>query len=154
MTPAINLLNKIKCSHQIHEYEHDPRATSYGLEASEKLGISPKRVFKTLVVNKGEELAVCIIPVDGKLDLKQAAKTLSVKKVAMAEPKQVERTTGYILGGVSPLGQKKRLTTILDESALSHDTIFISAGRRGLEIELTATDLIKLLTAITAKITT
>lgn len=141
MTPAINLAKKLKVEHQIHEYQHDSKADSYGLEASEKLGVSPDRVFKTLVVNTGEQLVVAVLPVNQKLDLKRVAKAVKAKKAVMAEPKLVERTTGYVLGGVSPLGQKKRLTTLIHQSAREFESIYVSAGRRGLEIELSAQDL-------------
>ena len=145
MTPAINFAKKHKIEYQIHAYEHDPAAPSYGLEAAEKLGLDPARVFKTLVVElDGKELAVAVIPVNAKLDLKQLAKALGAKKAAMADQRKVERTTGYVLGGVSPLGQKKALKSLLDESARQFPTIFVSAGRRGLDIELKADDLVRL----------
>jgi Cys-tRNA(Pro)/Cys-tRNA(Cys) deacylase len=145
MTPAINFAKKHKIEYQVHAYEHDPNAPSYGLEAAEKLGLDPARVFKTLVVElDGKELAVAVIPVIAKLDLKQFAKALGAKKAAMAEPRAVERSSGYVLGGVSPLGQKKPLKTLLDESAKQYPTIFVSAGRRGLDIELKPDDLVRL----------
>lgn len=141
MTPAINTAKKAKITFTIHEYDHDPACPSYGLEAAEKLGIPPERVFKTLVVDVGGELVVAIIPVDALLGLKLVAKAAGGKKAAMADPALVERSTGYVLGGVSPLGQKKRLRTFIDASALAHPTIHVSAGRRGLEIELSPNDL-------------
>jgi Cys-tRNA(Pro)/Cys-tRNA(Cys) deacylase len=142
MTPAINAAKKAKISHTVHHYQHDPTAASYGREAVEKLGIAAARVFKTLVVElDGKTLAVAIIPVSGVLSMKQLAKSAGVKKAAMADKTAVERATGYVLGGVSPLGQKKRLPTFIDRSATSFPTIFVSAGRRGLEIELKAADL-------------
>jgi Cys-tRNA(Pro)/Cys-tRNA(Cys) deacylase len=145
MTPAINLAKQHKIEYRIHTYEHDPAASSYGLEAAEKLGLDPAQVFKTLVVElDGKELAVAVIPVKAKLDLKQFAKALGYKKAAMAEQRKVERSTGYVLGGVSPLGQKKPLKTLLDESAREFSTIFVSAGRRGLDIELKPADLVRL----------
>jgi len=145
MTPAINFAKKHKIEYQVHAYEHDPSAASFGLEAAEKLGLDPARVFKTLVVElDGRELAVAIIPVIAKLDLKRFAKALGGKKAAMAEQRKVERTTGYVLGGVSPLGQKKPLRTLLDESAREYPTLFVSAGRRGLDIELKPDDLVRL----------
>lgn len=152
MTPAIKLAIKQKIKHQVHEYEHDPRAASYGMEACEKLNLDATRVFKTLVVNTGNELVVAIIPVDCKLDLKAIAKAVKAKRAVMAEPKEVERVTGYVLGGVSPLGQKKRLKTVLDESAMVQSTIFVSAGRRGLEIELSPQDLVASLNAHSSSI--
>lgn len=154
MTPAINLAKKLKISHQIYEYQHDPKAESYGLEASEKLGVIPDRVFKTLVANTGQELVVAILPVNQKLDLKRVAKAVKAKKVSMAEPKLVEKTTGYVLGGVSPLGQKKRLKTLIHKTAADFESIFVSAGKRGLEIELSAQDLKKALNADICQIIT
>ncbi len=142
MTPAIKAAIKAKISYTVHHYQHDPAAGSYGREAAEKLGIAAERVFKTLVVELDEKtLAVAIIPVSGSLSMKQLARAAGAKKAAMAEKAAVERATGYVLGGVSPLGQKKRLPTFIDGSATSFPTIFVSAGRRGLEIELKAADL-------------
>lgn len=137
MTPAINLAKKLKLNYQIHEYEHDPNHPSFGLEAAEKMGVEPARVFKTLVASDDNgKLAVAVLPVEHLLNLKKLAKALGYKKMSMADPKLVERTTGYVLGGVSPLGQKKRLPTVIDASAQAFDAIFCSGGRRGLEIEL------------------
>ena len=137
MTPAINLAKQCRLDYKVHEYVHDANATSYGLEAAEKLGTAIEQVFKTLVVATDTgSLAVAILPVNRTLNFKKTAKALGCKKVQMAEPKQVERSTGYVLGGVSPLGQKKRLTTVIDGSAQEQATIYVSAGRRGLEIEL------------------
>lgn len=147
MTPAIELAKKLNIAHQIYQYEHDPKVPSYGLEASEKLAVTPDRVFKTLVADVSGQLIVAVLPVNKMLDLKRVAKALSGKKAVMAEPKAVEKATGYILGGVSPLGQKKRLTTLIDQSATEFESIFVSAGRRGLEIELSAQDLQKALNA-------
>lgn len=145
MTPGINLVKKSKVTHKVHSYEHDPGAASYGLEAAEKLSIDPRQVFKTLVVKlDGDTLAVGVVPVVEKLNMKLIAKAAGAKKAAMAEPAEVERTTGYVLGGVSPLGQKKRLKTFVDSSAKNLSTIFVSAGRRGLEIELSPRDLLTL----------
>lgn len=145
MTPAVNAAKRRGIAHKIHEYIHDPAHQSYGLEAAEKLRISPERVFKTLVVElDNKQLAVGVLPVSQQLNLKRVAKALDCKKVKMAEKKSVERSTGYILGGISPLGQKKPLETLLDASAKEFETIFISAGRRGLEIELSPFDLVSL----------
>jgi len=142
MTPAINLAKKKKISFEIHQYEHDPKAASYGEEAAEKLGLSLDAVFKTLVVStETNQLCVCVVPVVGMLDLKNVAKALKTKKVTMADAKKVENTTGYVLGGVSPLGQKKQLVTLIDQSAENLKTFFVSAGKRGLEIELSPHDL-------------
>jgi len=145
MTPAILAARKAQIAHQVHEYAHDPTSESYGAEAAEKLGLAEDRVFKTLVLSVGTgELVVGVVPVSSMLDLKSLAKVLGVKKAAMAKPADVERVTGYVLGGVSPLGQKKRLKTIIDASARTFPTIYVSAGRRGLQIELDPEDLIKL----------
>jgi Cys-tRNA(Pro)/Cys-tRNA(Cys) deacylase len=147
MTPAINMVQKqtLKIEFSVHEYKHDVNAHSYGEEAAEKLQVSPKYVFKTLVVETDRStLAVAIIPVLEKLSLKQLAKAMSVKKAHMAKQVDVERSTGYILGGVSPLGQKKRLATFIDASANDLQTMYVSAGRRGLEIELKPSDLQKM----------
>ncbi|BBM65390.1 Cys-tRNA(Pro) deacylase [Vibrio alfacsensis] len=147
MTPAINLAKKKKVSHTIHQYEHDPRADSYGLEAAEVLGQDPKKVFKTLLFclnGEPKNLAVAIIPVDQKLNLKLAAKAAKGKKADMADPEIAQKTTGYVVGGISPLGQKKALPTFLHESATEQDTICVSAGKRGLEIELAPNDLLLL----------
>ena len=137
MTPAIKIAKQRRLDYKLHEYTHDSNAASFGLEAAEKLGIAALQVFKTLVViTETNTLAVAILPVNQTLNFKKMAKALSCKKVQMADPKQVERTTGYVLGGVSPLGQKKRLTTIIDSSAQVQASIYVSGGRRGLEIEL------------------
>ncbi|MCW9026233.1 MAG: Cys-tRNA(Pro) deacylase [Thiovulaceae bacterium] len=152
MTPAIKLLKKQKIQYIVHEYNHDSSTESYGEEAAQKMGVDANRVFKTLVVRSDKSLAVGIVPVTAKLSLKSFAKALGVKKVAMAEPKDVENTTGYILGGVSPIGQKKRLETVIDKSAFVYDSIFVSAGKRGLEVELSPKDLQKILGAKEAQI--
>ncbi|MGL5429822.1 MAG: Cys-tRNA(Pro) deacylase [Vibrio sp.] len=147
MTPAINLAKKNKISHIIHQYQHDPNHTSYGLEAAQALGQDPKQVFKTLLFClNGEEknLAVAIIPVDLKLNLKLAAKAAHAKKAEMAKPEIAEKITGYVVGGISPLGQKKLLPTFIHQSAACQATICVSAGKRGLEIELSPQDLARL----------
>lgn len=141
MTPAIDRAKKAKIPYTVHEYKHDPSAESYGREAADKMGVDPGRVFKTLVANAGDALVVAVVPVMRKLDLKLLARAVGAKKAAMAEVAVVERVTGYVVGGVSPLGQKKRLATVIDASAEAHQTIFVSAGRRGLEIELSPKDL-------------
>lgn len=151
MTPAINLLKKQKIAHIVHEYVHNTASASYGLEAAEKLGIAPERVFKTLVLAlDSKALAVAVLPVSAQLNMKQAAKALGVKKAAMAAQADVERSTGYVLGGVSPLGQKKLLATAIDDSAREFTSIYISAGRRGLELELAAEDLCTMTRAVFA----
>ena len=139
MTPAIDLLKKAKAEHRVHSYEHDPKSASYGLEAAEKLGLEPAQVFKTLLAcSEKNELLVAVVPVAGTLDLKALAQVAKVKKVDMADPLAAQRATGYLVGGISPLGQKKRLRTFIDSSALEKPCIYVSAGRRGLEVELAA----------------
>jgi Cys-tRNA(Pro)/Cys-tRNA(Cys) deacylase len=148
MTPAIDLLKKQKIKFQIHQYEHDNNADSYGLEAAQKLDVAAEQVFKTLVVNvDNKSLVVCILPVSQMLSMKQVAKACLGKKAVMADKQAVLRSSGYVLGGVSPLGQKKRLKTILDSSALALQSIYVSAGKRGLEIALDPKDLMTLLNA-------
>lgn len=142
MTPAIKALQKAKTNFKIHEYIHESAAESYGLEAAEKMGVDAIRVFKTLVVMlDAKDYAVGVIPVSEMLSMKHIAKAAGAKKAAMAAKDAVERMTGYVLGGVSPIGQKKHLKTFIDASAQQFDTIFVSAGRRGMEIELTPQDL-------------
>lgn len=149
MTPAINYLNKQKCEHKILKYEHDPACTNYGHEAADKLGLEYARVFKTLLVELSpKELAVGIIPVDCTMSLKEIAKALKAKSAKMADKDEAQKSTGYILGGISPFGQKKRLRTVLDISAMDFDTIYVSGGRRGLDIEVKPEDIVKLLGAV------
>ena len=153
MTPSINTVKQAKVSYKVYEYHHQASIQSYGLEASEKLGLPLKQVFKTLVVELDtHELVVAVVPVSEQLNMKALAKAAKSKKAKMAEPSDVERSTGYVLGGVSPLGQKKQLRCFVDNSANTFKTIFISAGRRGLEIELDPKDLITLTKAETVKI--
>jgi len=153
MTPGINVAKQAKVSFKIHEYAHDASNTANGAEAAEKLGIPQERVFKTLVVGLDEKtLAVGVVPVSSMLNLKSIAKAAGAKRAAMAKQADVERSTGYVLGGVSPLGQKKRLKTIIDISAKQYPTIFVSAGRRGLEIELAPDDLARLTNGVFAEL--
>lgn len=139
MTPALDLLKKVRAEHRVHSYEHDPKAASYGLEAAEKLNLNPAQVFKTLLASSEKgELLVAVVPVVGTLDLKALAQAAGVKKVDMAAVDSAQRATGYLVGGISPLGQKKRLRTFIDSSARNFPSIHVSAGRRGLEVELSA----------------
>ena len=147
MTPAILKAKQAKIAYTVHEYDHDPAAASFGMEAAEKIGVDPDRVFKTLVARAGNELVVAIVPVNRKPDLKLLAKAAGAKKAAMAEVRDVVRATGYVVGGVSPLGQKKRLRTVIDVSAEPMATLFVSAGRRGLDMELAPADLARLTNA-------
>src|SRR3954452_23674046 len=135
-TPATRAAKAAGVPFTVHEYRHDPRAESYAGEAAQALGLDPRRVFKTLVVSVGDELAVAIVPAADQLDLKAVG-----KRAAMADTPRAEKVTGYVAGGISPLGQRKRLPTFLDASAREHDTVYVSAGRRGLEIELAPDDL-------------
>jgi Cys-tRNA(Pro)/Cys-tRNA(Cys) deacylase len=153
MTPAINLLNQQKISHTIHQYAHDSGVQSYGGEAADKLRVPANHIFKTLVVLVDSQyLAVAILPVEHTLNLKLLAKVLDGKKAVMADKAAVQRSTGYVLGGVSPVGQKVRLKTVIDESAINLAGILVSAGRRGLEIELAPTDLSRICDAKFASI--
>ncbi|MGV9613414.1 Cys-tRNA(Pro) deacylase [Nocardia xishanensis] len=157
-TPAIRTLTKAGIAHRVHSYAHDPRADSYGAEAVDalaaELGVSAAQIFKTLVVELSTgTLAVAVLPVPNTLSLKAAAAALSAPKAAMADKTKAERTTGYVLGGISPLGQRKQLPTVVDDSALRWDRVLCSAGKRGLEIELAPADLVRAASAVTASIT-
>lgn len=144
MTPAVAAAQRAKIPFSIHEYRHDPGAPSYGLEAAEKLGLDPAQVFKTLVASVDGRLVVAIVPVARSLDLKALAAAAGGKRASMADVAEAERATGYVAGGISPLGQRKRLATVLDESAQALERIHVSAGRRGLEIGLAPADLLRL----------
>ena len=153
MTPAINLLKKNKCDFKIHKYDHDPECTNFGEEAALKLGLDENQVYKTLLVElTPKELVVCVLPVANQLSLKEVASAFDVKKAVMANKDEAQKVTGYLLGGISPLGQKKLLRTVLDESVNKFETIFVSGGRRGLDIEVIPKDLQNLLKAEIVKI--
>ncbi|MFC7362960.1 Cys-tRNA(Pro) deacylase [Nocardioides astragali] len=159
-TPATLALTAAGIAFEVRAYEHDPRATGYGLEAAEALGVEPARVFKTLLASldpstgsgQRARLVVGIVPVSGQLDLKALARTLGGSKAVMAEVAAAERATGYVAGGISPVGQKRTHPTVLDSSALDHDTILVSGGRRGFDLELAPRDLVAITCAVTATI--
>jgi len=142
-TPATTALTRLGVAYDLHPYEHDTAAPSYGLEAAEALGVPPAHVFKTLLVQGERGLAVGVVPVDRTLDLKAVAAALGLKKVAMADPAAAERSTGYVVGGISPVGQKRPLPTVVDESAASLDRVYVSGGRRGLDLSLDPADLVR-----------
>lgn len=147
-TPATRVLAAAGVPFTERPYPHDPAVASFGREAAEALGVDPARVFKTLVVDTGAGLAVGIVPVDVTLDLKRMAAALGVKRVGMADLRDAERVTGYVVGGISPLGQRRRLPTVLDATALYHDTVLVSGGRRGFDVELRPDDLASLTGAV------
>lgn len=151
-TPATIALERAGITFTRHTYVHDPAAASYGTEAAQALDLPPERVLKTLLVTVPSGLAVGIVPVDGTLDLKAIAAALDAKSATMADPVAAERATGYVVGGISPIGQRRALPTVLDESAVRHPTVFVSGGRRGFDIELAPTDLVRITGAVTAPI--
>jgi Cys-tRNA(Pro)/Cys-tRNA(Cys) deacylase len=151
-TRATQLLARLGISHNLRRYDHDPRHPSYGQEASAALGVPPGQVFKTLVADVDGQLTVAVVPVSGSLDLKALASAVGGKRAVMADPVQAERASGYVTGGIAPIGLRKRLTVIVDETALSYAKVYCSAGQRGLEIELAPADLIKAADARTAQI--
>lgn len=151
-TPATVALTRAGTPYAVHAYEHDPAAESFGLEAAEALGVEPARVLKTLLVDTGAGLAVGIVPVDRLLDLKAVAAALGAKRVVMADPAAAERSSGYVVGGISPIGQKRPLPTVLDTSAADHATVLVSGGRRGLDLELAPADLVVVTGAVVAPI--
>ncbi|TCO52162.1 Cys-tRNA(Pro)/Cys-tRNA(Cys) deacylase [Kribbella antiqua] len=151
-TPATVALTKAKVEFSTHAYDHDPNAKSYGLEAAEALGLAVEQVFKTLLVEVDGKLTVGVVPVDKQLDLKAIAAAAGGKKAVMADPAAAERTTGYVVGGISPIGQKRALPTVVDATATDHATVYVSGGRRGLDIGLSPADLITITKARTAPI--
>ena len=151
-TPATVTLSAAGIAFEVRAYEHDPRAESYGLEAAEALDVDPARVFKTLLASLDGTLVVGIVPVTGQLDLKALARALGGSKAVMADVAAAERATGYVAGGISPVGQKRPHRTVLDTTALDHDTILVSGGRRGFDIELAPADLVAITGAVTATI--
>jgi Cys-tRNA(Pro)/Cys-tRNA(Cys) deacylase len=151
-TPAIALLARQRVTHQLHTYEVDADTPNYGAAVADVLGIAQERVFKTLVTEVDGSLTVAVVPVTGDVDLKALAGAVGGKRAAIADRGVAEKTTGYVRGGISPLGQRKRLPTVVDESANEHETVYVSAGRRGLQVELDPADLIRLTDAVTARI--
>jgi len=151
-TPATTALTRAGITFAVHPYDHDPAAPSYGLEAAGALGVAPERVFKTLLADVDGNLVVAVVPVVGSLDLKALASASGGKRAGMAASAQAERATGYVVGGISPLGQRRRLPTVVDQSATEFTTVYVSAGRRGLDVELAPADLIRLTGATTARI--
>lgn len=153
-TPATLLLQQAGVPHTLHKYAHDPAVTDFGLEAASKLDVAPERIFKTLMVAADGNLAVAVVPVSGSLNLKSFAASLGAKRSVLADPQDAQRRTGYVLGGISPLGQRQPSPTVLDSSAMAFPTILVSGGRRGLDIELAAQDLMRLTGARLAAIGT
>ena len=155
-TPATVALTRAGVAFTLHEYDHDPlaqeRGGSYGLEAASALGLDPERVFKTLLADLDGALVVAVVPVSGRLDLKALARALGGSRAAMADPKAAERATGYVTGGISPVGQKRTLRTVVDASALAYDAVYVSAGRRGLDLGIAPADLVAVTGAVTAAI--
>jgi Cys-tRNA(Pro)/Cys-tRNA(Cys) deacylase len=151
-TPATVALTAAGVSFTQHAYEHDPGAGSFGLEAADVLGLPPEQVFKTLLVDCGAGLAVAVVPVSGRLDLKAMAAALGVKRVTMADPLAAQRSSGYVVGGISPVGQKRDLPTVVDESAELFDVVYVSGGRRGLDLGLSPADLVRVTGAVVADI--
>ena len=151
-TPATVALTRAGIEFTVHPYEHDPRAESYGLEAAEALGLAPEHVFKTISASLDGRPVVGVVPVTGQLDRKALARALGGSKAVMADPSAAERATGYVVGGISPVGQKRAHPTVVDESALAHDRVYVSGGRRGLYRGLSPADLVRVTAAVTARI--
>lgn len=151
-TPATVALTRAGVGFTLHEYPHDPRAVSYGLEAAEALGLDPARVFKTLMATVDGRLAVAVVPVSGQLDLKALARALGGSKAVMADQSAAERATGYVAGGISPIGQKRGHRTVVDSTAFDHLTVYVSAGRRGLDLAIAPADLVTITGAIVDRV--
>ncbi len=151
-TPAMLALTRAEMAYTVREYDHDPRAESFGREAAEALGVDPDRVFKTLLATVDGELTVAVVPVTGQLDLKALARARGGRKAQMADPAAAERATGYVVGGISPVGQRRAHPTVVDASALDHATVLVSGGRRGCDLELAPDDLLTITDATTADI--
>jgi len=151
-TPAVQALERAGVGFTLREYEHDPRSTSYGGEAAQALAADPARVLKTLLVTVDDALVVAVVPVAAHLDLKALARLQGGRRAAMADPAVAERATGYVVGGISPLGQRRRHPTVVDESALEHEQVLVSGGRRGLDVELAPADLVRLTGAVTGPV--
>jgi Cys-tRNA(Pro)/Cys-tRNA(Cys) deacylase len=151
-TPATVALTSAGIDFTLHEYDHDPRAESFGTEAAQALGLAPERVFKTLLADVDGRLTVAVVPVSGQLDLKALARAVGGSKARMADKVAAERATGYVVGGISPVGQRRPHPTVVDESALTHPTVYVSAGRRGLDLELAPADLVRVTEATTARV--
>jgi Cys-tRNA(Pro)/Cys-tRNA(Cys) deacylase len=151
-TPATVALTRAGIAFTVHAYEHDPAADSFGLEAATVLGLDPAQVFKTLLVSVDGRLVVAVVPVAGRLDLKAVAAAVGGKRAVMADPAAAERATGYVVGGISPVGQKRPHPTVIDDSALSFPTVYVSGGRRGLDLGLPPADLVAVTSAVVAPI--
>ncbi|WP_460864157.1 aminoacyl-tRNA deacylase [Rhodococcus aerolatus] len=155
-TPATTVLERAGTAHRVHRYAHDPRAADFGAEAvralAEALDVAAARVLKTLVLDLGTGLGVAVVPVPARADLKACAHALGVRRAELAQPRAAERATGYVVGGISPLGQRRSLPTVVDASALTHPTVLVSGGRRGLEVELDPAELVRLTAAVTAPV--
>jgi Cys-tRNA(Pro)/Cys-tRNA(Cys) deacylase len=152
MTPAVVALRAAGVAFTVHEYAHDPRSDSFGLEAAAELGLDPDRVYKTLMATADGALVVAVVPVSGMLDLKALARALGAAKAVMAEVRAAERATGYVAGGISPFGQKRQHPTVVDETVELWDTVYVSGGRRGLDVEIAPADLIEVTVAIVADV--
>jgi Cys-tRNA(Pro)/Cys-tRNA(Cys) deacylase len=153
-TPATALLTREKIEFTLHPYDHDPRAQAFGEEAATALGVAQERIFKTLIASVDGKLACAVVPVAGRLDLKAFAAALAGKRAELAEPAAAARATGYVVGGISPIGQKTRLRVVIDASAPQFETVYVSAGKRGLQVQLTPADLVRATSALVAPIAT